>query len=166
MKHSPTPSQQPFFFLSGYRAANRQAHRLGMLLMMGAGLCWSTGGILVRHVTLTDPWEIVFWRSVFMVIFLLGVLALWHRTKMLEKIAEVGRQGALAGALLASTFFFFILSLTRTTVANTFVLMSIGPFFVALFGRIFLSERVPLGTWGAIAVAFAGIVLMFSEGLD
>jgi drug/metabolite transporter (DMT)-like permease len=166
MKHSPSPSQHPFFSLSGFRAANRQTHRQGVLMMIGAGLCWSSGGILVRNVTLTDPWEIVFWRSVFMVIFLLGVLALWHRTKMFEKIAEVGRQGALAGALLASTFFFFILSLTRNTVANTFVLMSVGPFFVALFGRIFLRELVPLRTWGAIAVAFAGIVLMFSEGLD
>jgi drug/metabolite transporter (DMT)-like permease len=68
--------------------------------------------------------------------------------------------------LLASTFFFFILSLTRNTVANTFVLMSIGPFFVALFGRIFLGERVPLRTWNAIVVALAGIVLMFFEGLD
>src|SRR3989304_4620757 len=118
--------------------ADATGHRKGVLLMIGAGLCWSTGGILVRNVTLTDPWEIVFWRSVFMVIFLLGVLTFWHRTKVFVKIAEVGLQGVLAGALLASTFFFFILSITRNTVANTLVLMSVGPFFVALFGRIFL----------------------------
>lgn len=142
------------------------AYRKGLLLMIGAGLCWSTGGILVRNVRLTDPWEIVFWRSVFMVLFLLGVLLFCHRANVFARIAEVGLQGVLAGALLASTFFFFILSVTRNTVANTFVLMSIGPFFVALFGRIFLGERVPLRTWNAIVVALAGIVLMFFEGLD
>jgi len=145
---------------------NSPTYRKGLLLMIGAGLCWSTGGILVRNVTLTDPWEIVFWRSVFMVIFLLGVLIFWHRTKVFVRIAEVGLQGVLAGALLAFTFFFFILSVTRNTVTNTLVLMSIGPFFVALFGRIFLGELVPLRTWSAIALALAGISIMFSEGLD
>lgn len=141
-------------------------HRQGLFLMIGAGLCWSTGGILVRNVSLTDPWEIVFWRSVFMVIFLFGVLIFWHRTKVFVKIADVGLQGVLAGVLLASTFFFFILSITRNTVANTLVLMSVSPFFMAVLGRIFLGERVLLRTWSAIAVALAGIVIMFSEGLD
>jgi drug/metabolite transporter (DMT)-like permease len=145
---------------------NAHARRRGFLLMTGAGLCWSTGGILVRRVSLTDPWEIVFWRSVFMSLFLLAVLSYWHRAKVWGKIAEVGGQGVLAGTLLASTFFFFILSVTRNTVANTLVLMSVGPFFVALFGRIFLGERVPLRTWSAIAAGLAGIGLMFSEGLN
>ena len=140
--------------------------RRGLLLMIGAGLCWSTGGILVRSATLTDPWEIVFWRSVFLVVFMAGVLALGHRSRVFAKIAEVGIPGVLAGALLASTFFFFILSVTRNTVANTLVLMSVGPFFVALFGRIFLGERLPPRTWAAILVALLGIGLMFSEGLD
>jgi len=141
-------------------------HRKGVLLMIGAGLCWSTGGILVRNVTLADPWEIIFWRSVFMVMFMLGVLAFWHRGKAFERIAAVGKQGALSGALLGSTFFFFILSVMRNTVSNTLVLMSIGPFFAAVFGRIFLGELVPLRTWSAIAATLAGIVLMFSEGLE
>jgi drug/metabolite transporter (DMT)-like permease len=146
--------------------AKAHSRRKGALLMIGAGLCWSTGGILVRSVVLTDPWEIIFWRSVFMVIFMMGVLTLWHRAKVLEKIFEVGLPGILAGALLASTFFFFILSVTRNTVANTLVLMSVGPFFVALSGRIFLGEQVSLRTWGTISAALVGIVLMFSEGLD
>jgi len=153
---------------SGWTQAPTDAygHRKGVLLMIGAGLCWSTGGLLVRNVTLQDPWEIVFWRSVFMVLFMLGVLAFWHRRKTFEKIAAVGRQGALSGALLGSTFFFFILSVTRNTVVNTLVLMSIGPFFAAVFGRIFLGELVPSRTWSAIAAALAGIGLMFSEGLE
>ena len=121
---------------------------------------------MVRNVIHTDPWGIVFWRSVFMIIFMLGVLFFWHRSKTFERIAGVGIQGALSGALLASTFFFFILSITRNTAANTFVLMSVGPFFVAFFGWIFLGELVPLRTWSAITVALMGIVLMFSDGLD
>lgn len=142
------------------------ARRKGVLLMIGAGLCWSTGGIFVRSVAMTDAWEIVLWRSVFMAAFLFAVLAAWHRGSVWKKIAAVGVPGLVAGALLACTFFFFILSLTRNTAANTFVLMSTGPFFVALLGLVFLGERVPARTWAAIAIALAGITLMFVEGLD
>jgi len=140
--------------------------RDGVLLMVAAGLCWSTGGIFVRSVASTDGWEIVFWRSIFMVAFLFSVLAVWHRGQVWSKIRAVGAPGVLAGALLAATFFFFILSMMRNTTANTFVLMSTGPFFAAIFGSLFLAERVPLRTWLAISVALGGATLMFADGLD
>ena len=142
------------------------SRRDGVLLMIGAGLCWSTGGIFVRSVSSTDGWEIVFWRSIFMVLFLFAVLAVWHRGEVWSKIRAVGAPGVLAGALLAATFFFFILSMMRNTAANTFVLMSTGPFFAAIFGALFLGERVPLRTWIAICVALGGATLMFADGLD
>ena len=139
--------------------------RKGIALMIGAGVCWSTAGILVRNVALDDPWEIVLWRSLFMSIFVAAVLAIQHRGQALGKIAAAGAPGVWSGVALAATFFFFILSVTRTTVANTLVLMSTGPFFVALAGWLFLGERVPARTWLAIAVALAGVFLMFADGL-
>jgi drug/metabolite transporter (DMT)-like permease len=141
-------------------------HRKGVLLMVLASLCWSTGGIFVRHVETTNGFEIVFWRSLFMVVFLFATLAWWHRGTVWAQIAAVGRAGVLAGALLGTTFFFFILSLMHNTAANTYVLMSTGPFFVAVFGWIFLRERVPPRTLIAIAVALGGISLMFAAGID
>ena len=81
-------------------------------------------------------------------------------------MVAVGRPGLLAGLFLAGTFFFFIGSLTHTTVANTFVLMSVSPFLAALAGRLILGEQVPARTWAAIGVAFAGIVVMFADSLD
>jgi drug/metabolite transporter (DMT)-like permease len=161
MNSSPPPSPP-----AHSEEANPRLRRRGILLMVGAGFCWSTGGILVRKVGTPDSWEIVLWRSVFMVLFLFAVLSFWHGKNVFAKIAGVGFQGALSGFFLASTFFFFILSVTRNTVANTLVLMSTGPFFVAFFGRIFLTERIPPRTWIAIGVALSGITLMFSEGLD
>lgn len=146
--------------------ASRSPRAQGVALMVAAGLAWSTGGIFVRSVTTTDGWEIVFWRSCFMVAFLFATLLWWYGRQVFSKIRAIGLPGILSGALLAATFFFFILSMMRNTAANTFVLMSTGPFFAALFGWFFLRERIAPRTWIAIVAALAGATLMFADGLD
>ena len=137
-----------------------------MLYMVIASVCWSTGGLFVRLLSFADAWEIVFWRSVFMALFVAAALALMHRDGMPRAVRAVGWPGLLSGAFLAGQFFLFIASITRTTVANTFVLMSVSPFLAALAARAFLHERVPARTWIAMGVAFSGIVVMFSDSLD
>jgi drug/metabolite transporter (DMT)-like permease len=134
--------------------------------MVVAALCWSSGGVLVRALSIVDVWEIVFWRSLFMSLFVAGVLLVLHGRRTPQAVAAIGRPGIVAGAFLAGTFFFFIGSLTRTTVANTFVLMSVSPFLAAIAGRLVLREMVPVRTWIAMTVAFAGIVVMFADSLD
>jgi drug/metabolite transporter (DMT)-like permease len=138
----------------------------GLLLMIGAGLCWSTGGVLVRSTELTNGWEIVFWRSLFMVLALSAILTVWHRGAVLRKFIAVGIWGVATGGFLALTFFFFIIALTMTTVANTLVTMSILPFIAALLGWIALKEPIRPRTWVAMAAAAAGLVLMFADSLQ
>ncbi len=138
----------------------------GVLLMLGAGLCWSLGGIIVRSLVLKDVWEIVFWRALFMTAFL-GVLLLALRGRgAWASVRGIGRAGVLAGACLAAQIYLFILALTNTTAANTFVLMSLSPLFAALAGLLFLRERVAWHTWMAIALALGGVAIMFGSGLD
>ena len=134
-------------------------------MIVGAA-CWSSGGFLVRQLSITDAWEIVFWRSLFMAAFVAGVLLVMHGRRMPRAVAAVGWPGVMAGTFLAGTFFFYIGSLTRTTVANTNVLMSVSPFLAALGGRFLLGEPVPLRTWVAMIAAFAGIVVMFADAVD
>jgi len=142
------------------------AHRRAILFMIVAAVCWSSGGFLVRQLSITDAWEIVFWRSLFMALFVAGVLGVIHGGRVSRAVAAVGWPGLMAGAFLAGTFFFFIGALTHTTVANTNVLMSVSPFLAALGGRFLLREPVPPRTWLAMSVAFAGIVVMFADALD
>jgi drug/metabolite transporter (DMT)-like permease len=143
----------------------RPSRLRGLLLMIGAGFCWSTGGFLVRSTALTDGWEIVFWRSLFMVLSLGVILAIWHRGHVVGKFRNVGIWGVITGAFLAMTFFFFILALTLTTVANTLVTMSIMPFVAALLGWVALKEPIRPRTWAAMAAAAAGLVIMFADSL-
>ncbi len=141
-------------------------HRRSILLMTAAAMCWSTGGILVRQLSITNAWEIVFWRSLFMALFVAGTLLVMHGRRVAAQVAAVGWPGMFSGVFLGGTFFFFIASITRTTVANTFVLMSVSPFLAALAGRLVLREAVPTRTWLAMSIAFGGIVIMFSDSLD
>ncbi len=145
--------------------AGTGAHRRGILLMIGATFCWASAGVLVRSQSVTDPWEITFWRSFFMSIFLFGVLAVQYRGNVWHRIAATGVGGLVSACLWSIMYVCFIVALSRTTVANTLVVCSISPFMAALFGRIFLGERVPVRTWVAMAAAIAGIVLMFVESL-
>jgi drug/metabolite transporter (DMT)-like permease len=133
--------------------------------MVGATLCWASAGMLVRNMDLRDGWEITFWRSLFMTLFILGVLALQYRARMFERLRAVGLPGAVAGALWALMYLCFILALGHTTVANVLVLSGIAPFTAALLGRMVLHERVPARTWLAMGAALAGIVLMFVDAL-
>jgi drug/metabolite transporter (DMT)-like permease len=147
-------------------ATDPRAHRRAILMMIAASVCWSSGGLLVRQLSITSAWEIVFWRSLAMAIFVAGTLVVLKGRGMPRAVRAVGAPGALSGIFLAGTFFFFIASLTRTTVANTFVLMSVSPFLAALAGRLLLRERVPPRTWVAMSVAFGGVVVMFADSVD
>lgn len=137
----------------------------GLLLMTMAGLCWSTSGILVRSVTITNAWEIVFWRALFMALFVGLFLIARYGSRTVSYVTAVGFPGLCAGALLAASFFLFILSVMRTTVANSLFLMSTTPFVAALFGWLFLNEHVPRRTVIAMTASLVGVGLMFADAL-
>lgn len=143
----------------------RADHRRGLLLMLGATLCWATAGVLVRSQSVQNGWEVTFWRSFFMIVFVSGVLIVQYRGDTLRRIRAIGLPGLISGALWSIMFAAFIVALSRTTVANTLVLCSISPFMSAIVGWLALSERVPLRTWIAMAAAFGGIALMFVDSL-
>lgn len=138
---------------------------LGLILMTGAGLCWSSGGLLVRSLSFNDGWEIVFWRSLFLIPCLAVAVMIFHRGRLVRPVLAVGRSGLIASILLATQFFCFLLAVTRTTVAETLVIMSVSPFVAALIGWAVLKENVPARTLIAMAIGFSGIAVMLADSL-
>jgi drug/metabolite transporter (DMT)-like permease len=128
--------------------------------MTGAALAWSTGGVLLRHVSISDGWEIVFWRSLFMVPCVALFLLCFYRQRTLRSVLEIGWPGWAAAACLASQFFFFILSVQLTTVAEALTILSTAPFFAAILGGLVLRETIPVRTMAAMTAAFAGIATL------
>ena len=141
-------------------------HLKGILLMTGAGLCWSTGGLFVRSVSVTNSWEIALWRALAMSVVLAILLRARHPGRVIQSLTAMGVGGLLAGLCLATAFMCFILAVMQTTVANALVIMSTSPFLAALFGRMFLGEAVPLRSYVAMAAALAGITAMCIDSIE
>jgi len=145
----------------------RAERNRGLAYAVLANLCFSTGGLWVR--TIADPpggFEIVFWRSIAMSAVLTVVLLVWHRGRTLAQVRGVGAWGVISAACLALTFFAFILSVTRTTVANTTITMSLAPLITALAGLLFLGEKVASRTWAAIGAAAIGLATMVADSIS
>src|SRR5437773_1869404 len=69
----------------------------------------------------------------------------------------------IAAMCMAVSSTCFIFSLAHTSVANTLILMSTGPYVTGLLGWIVLGERVALRTWLLMGVTLAGAVVMVSD---
>jgi drug/metabolite transporter (DMT)-like permease len=136
--------------------------RRGVALVACAALCWSSGGLIARTVS-TGPWTTSLWRSVFASLFLGLVLRLALGRGLVAQWREGGRPVVFVAVCMALSSTCFILSLSRTSVANTLILMSIGPYVTGLLGWVLLGERVAPRTWLTMAVALAGVVIMVSS---
>ncbi|MCU0868963.1 MAG: DMT family transporter, partial [Burkholderiales bacterium] len=151
-------------------AATADRRVRGWALLLGATLCWASAGVLVRTQSVTAPWEITFWRSSVMVVFLALVMA-WPRWRdrtrpgAIAQVHAAGVPGVLSGLLLATMCVCFIVALSLSTVADTLVLTSLSPFTSALAVWLLLRERVAWRTWLAIAAAAAGVAAIFADGL-
>jgi drug/metabolite transporter (DMT)-like permease len=149
------------------RSATRRDHttpatRRGALLVACAAVCWSSGGLIVRLVG-TSPWTTSLWRSVFASLFLAALLSVVRGRNIVAQWREGGRPVVLVAACMAAASTCFIFSLAYTSVANTLILMSTGPYVAGLLGWIWLGERVALRTWVTMSVALAGTVVMVSN---
>jgi drug/metabolite transporter (DMT)-like permease len=127
-----------------------------------AAICWSTGGLITRLVA-TTPWTTSLWRSVFAALFL--VVALWivRRRGIVAQWREGGGPMIAVAVCMALASTCFIFSLTHTSVANTLILISTGPYVAGVLGWMLLGERVAPRAWLAMGVALVGAVVMVSD---
>ena len=141
------------------------AARRGGLLVACAAVCWSSGGLIARLVT-TGPWTTSLWRGLFASLFLTLVLRIANRRNIVAQWRDGGGPVLIAAVCMATASTCFIFALSRTSVANTLILMSTGPFVAGLLGWTLLGERVAPRTWLTMGVGLAGAVVMVSNSYD
>lgn len=139
---------------------------LGMVLVVTAGVVWSTQGLIFRQIDVAGTWATLFWRSIGMIPVLLAFLIWRAGGSPLPAIRAVGLPGALGGLGLVGAFAGAIYSIQSTTIANAVFLFAASPFLTALIGWMALGERVRAETWAAMAVALTGIFVMVRDDLS
>ena len=154
----PTP-------LGGQEAQESGHYRFGLLCLFSATLFTSLAGVILRHVEAADGWQVLFYRSAAFVAVLLLFLVWRHRGATLRAFRAVGRPGLVTALALAPAFILFILALIETTVANVVFILSLSPFFGALFAWLALGEPVGRATLAAMALSLVGVGFMFGDGL-
>lgn len=131
-------------------------HRRAFGLLIVCGLCWSTGGVLIK---LVDWHPLAIWsaRSA------IAAATIWLvRRPSLRGITRAEWGAAIA---LAATTGLFIASNKLTTAANAILIQYSAPVWIALLGTWFLGERATRLDWITIALVLGGITLFFFEQL-
>lgn len=131
-------------------------HRRALSLLALCGVCWSTGGVLIKLVD-WHPGAIWSARSALAA----GMLYAVRR----PSFARIQRAEWYAAIALAATTALFILANKLTTAANAILIQYSAPVWVALLGAWFLGERASRLDWVTIGLVVSGIALFFLERL-
>lgn len=143
----------------------RSAYRRGLLLVLAAGFCWSLMGIGIRLTEAATAWQILFYRSIALSLFLFLVLMVTSRGRPFQAVRRAGLGGIVGGMALVGAFSGAVIAIQMTTVANAMFLFAAAPFLSAIFGLLLLGEAVRRGTWFAMVIALGGIAIMVSNGI-
>jgi drug/metabolite transporter (DMT)-like permease len=134
-------------------------------LMVAAPVLWSSAGVVTRHIERAQPFEQVFWRSLFAFTFVFLVL-LFQRKHPWTSVRAAGLPGVVSGLMWTVMFTAFLFALSMTTTANTLVVMAVSPLLTAIFAWFFLKDPLPARTWLAAGAAAVGIGFMFGFSLE
>lgn len=146
-------------------AGEARGYRFGLLCLFSATFFTSLAGVILRRMEAADGWQVLFYRSLAFVVVLLLFLVLRHGRGAARAFRAVGRPGLVTALSLSPAFILFILALLETTVANVVFILSLSPFFAALFARIVLGEPVGRSTLAAMTLSLAGVGFMVGDGL-
>ncbi|MEQ1942448.1 DMT family transporter [Mesorhizobium sp. VNQ89] len=146
---------------------SRREEQLGFLLVFLSALFWSFGGTIARFIETPDTWAVVFWRSVWATIFLIGFMLLRDGVRgTLRLFRDMGVPGIAVGICFATASSSFVIAIAHTTVANVVLMQAGVPLIAALMAFIFFRERVSPATWVAIGAVICGVAIMVSESFD
>ena len=147
-------------------AQRLRSYRSGVALVALGMIVSSTIGLGVRAMDAATAWQILVYRSIGTIVFMVIVLAVRNPARFHLLFKQLGPPALLGGFGLMLASCGVIVAFEHTTVANAFFLVAAAPFFAAVLGRTLLAEPVRPATWIAIALGLVGVVIMVGEGLS
>lgn len=111
---------------------------------------------------------VIFFRNFFGIMPLAVILFHQFGREALSAIARVERPwlACLRGALVTCAQLSFYTSLSYLELATAAALAFSGPFFTTMISIPLLGHRIGIWRWGAVALGFAGVMLVMRPGSD
>jgi drug/metabolite transporter, DME family len=134
-----------------------QDHQKGIIAVLAAALLWSTGGILVKLVTLT-PMQISFSRCLFASLVFLILFS--------KKLLLVNWFTFLNAFFYAALLTLYVVATKMTTAANAIFLQYTAPIYVLLLEPVLNKTRYEKLNIITISVCFVGMILFFTGKLS
>ena len=133
--------------------------RFGILLAISAGIVWSTIGLSIKSIEQANAFEILFYRSIFISVFIGTLLHFFFRFDFWDLFKN------WVSYLIGGTSLFFayiggIYALLSTSAANALLLFACAPIFTAILSPILLKEAISIKTLLSIFIAFLGVFIM------
>ena len=139
----------------------------GPILVCVGAFFLSYGGLLVKSFDDNfSLWQILFWRSLFFTLTIAVYLLLTYKRKTLDIIKAIGLPGFLGGSLISLGFVAYVFAMYTTTVANVNFTITTQTVFFALFGYIFLKEKISKLNLIAIILAMLGVIIMVADSIS
>ncbi len=136
---------------------NLPEHQKGILAVLAAALLWSSGGILIKLVTL-NPMQISFARC----FFASFVFLFLFRAKLLK----VNWFTFLNAGFYAGVLMLYVLATKTTTAANAVFLQYTAPIYVLLLEPILNKTNYEKVNIITISVCFIGMLMFFAGKLS
>ena len=138
----------------------------GYILCLLGGFFLSWGGLIIRSFETTDIWQILTIRSFFFIAALIIFLFFTYKKNTFKIIKNSGFPAIIAGLFLSLSFVAYIVAMSKTSVANVVFIISTQTIFLAVFGFLFLKEKISFKGLISIILAFAGLVVMLGDSIN
>ena len=137
----------------------------GYILLLFGGFCLSWGGLIIRSFEEATVWQILLLRSVFFMFALIIFLFFTYKKNTFKIIKDSGYPALIGGFVMSLSFIAFVVSMSKTSVANVVFIISTQTMFLALLGYFYLKEKVSFISLITIILAMTGIIIMVGDSL-
>jgi chloramphenicol-sensitive protein RarD len=126
-----------------------------------AFVLWGLIPLYFKQIASVSPLEVVLHRSVWSLLFVLAVLAVWRRFGWMRALRSQPRrlaQFALSALLLSGNWLLYVYAVQSGRVVEASLGYFINPIVNVLLGVLVLHERLNRVQWVAVALAASGVL--------
>ena len=141
--------------------AAKPASGAGLAYALGAYVCWGLFPLYFVHVARVPVFEVVVHRSLWSLVFVLGLLAALGRLGAFSaalRDARLVRTSFASAVLLSGNWMVYVWSVNNGRVVEASLGYFINPLVNVLLGFVFLHERLRRVQWVSVALAAAGVL--------